>query len=357
MKRTMSQRMGALLMAALLVASTSLLGACGQPTEGTGSAGELNLYVWTEYLPDSVVQKFEEETGIKVNVSTYSSNEDMYAKVSSGNEGIYDIVVPSDYMVKMMANEGLLEELDKGALPNLSNIDEAYLDPSFDPDNTYSVPYMGGVAMLVYNTETVTEEITGYKQLFSPQYASSIVALEDFRAVIGMASKSLGYSLNTTKDTELAKTEEQLLALKPNVRLLDSDSPKSAMISGETSIGYMWNAEVAICLEEGDEFKAVFPEEGCYLFLDNLCIVKGAKNQENALAFLNFILSAEASKMVSEEYPYLNPNKEAVALLPQSYRDNPVSNVPPEVIAKGEYVLDLGADVEKYDRLWTAFTE
>jgi spermidine/putrescine-binding protein len=331
-------------------------GGDGGGSGGSADAGELNLYIWAEYLPDSVLERFTEETGIKVNVSIYSSNEDLLAKVQGSNEGIYDVVVPSDYMVKMMAEEGLLEELDKEALPNLDNIAESFLDPSFDPDNTYSVPYMGGAAMIVYDSSVVTEPITGYQELFDPKYANSIVALDDFRAVIGMTAKSLGYSLNTTDEDELAEVATRLEQLKPNVKLLDSDSPKSAMLSGETSIGYMWNAEVAICQEEDPSFEAVFPSEGCYLFLDNLSILKGAKNRENALKFINFILEPEVSKMISEEFPYLNPNEEAVALLPDSYRDNPVSNVPPEVIAKGEYVQDLGADVGKYDELWTEFT-
>ncbi|MDR2108752.1 MAG: spermidine/putrescine ABC transporter substrate-binding protein [Coriobacteriales bacterium] len=365
------QRLMAVVLSLIMVLTGSLLVACGGGgTSNSGSSsggvsggggggvsgGELNVFIWAEYLPDSVVTKFTEETGIKVNVSNYSSNEDLLAKVQSSNEGIYDVVVPSDYMVKMMAEEGLLEELDKDSLPNLSNLDTSFLDPSFDPGNTYSLPYMGGVAMIVYNKNVVTEPITGYEQLFDPQYANSIVALDDFRAVIGMTAKSLGYSLNTTDDAELAQVATRLEELKPNVRLLDSDSPKSAMLSGETSIGYMWNAEVAICQEEDDSFEAVFPSEGCYLFLDNLSVLKGAKNRENALKFINFILEPEVSKMISEEFPYLNPNKAAVALLPDSYRDNPVSNVPAEVIAKGEYVQDLGADVVKYDELWTEFT-
>jgi spermidine/putrescine-binding protein len=259
-------------------------------------------------------------------------------------------------MVKMMAGEGLLDELDLSVIPNLKNIERSYLNASFDPGNVYSVPYMGGVAMLVYNTDIVKEEITSYKQIFDPKYADSIVALDDFRAVIGITAKSLGYSLNTTDEKELAEVASRMESLKKNVKLLDSDSPKTAMLSGETSIGFAWNAEVAICMQESDKFKPVFPEEGCYLFIDSLCILKGAKNRDNALKFINFVLEPRISKMISEEYPYLNPNSEAIALLPQSFRDNVVSNVPPEVIKKGEYVQDLGLDVSKYDEIWTLFT-
>jgi spermidine/putrescine transport system substrate-binding protein/spermidine/putrescine transport system permease protein len=346
---------------ATLLAVTLLfaLAACGKASDSGApkTGGELNVFVWTEYMPQTVFDAFTKETGIKVNVSTYSSNEDMLAKVKGGNEGIYDIVVPSDYMVKMMTAENLLAPLDLAAIPNLKNIDAAYLDQSFDPGNKYSVPYMGGLAGLVVNGAKTDEVITGYEQIFNPKYANSIVALDDFRAVIGMTAKSLGYSLNTVDDAELAAVDAKLAALKTNIKLLDSDSPKSAMISGETSIGFMWNAEIAICLQESDDFYAVFPDEGCYLFLDNLSILKGAKNPDAATQFLNFVLRPDVSKLVSDEFPYLNPNAAAVELLPDSYKSNPASNIDPAVIAVGEYVLDIGADVEKYDTLWTKFVK
>lgn len=352
----MKKRSECIFLAAVLLLGFVLLTGCsGQG--GDESKGELNVFVWTEYMPESVFSAFEDETGIKVNVQTYSSNEDMLAKVKSSNEGLYDIVVPSDYMVKMMIDQGLLSELDQSEIPNLSNIDASFLDQSFDPGNKYSVPYMGGVAALVVNKKMVDEDITSYKQLFDPKYKNSLVVLDDFRAVIGMAAKSLGYSLNTTDDAQLAKVSEALGKLKPNIKLYDSDSPKTAMLNGETSIGFMWNAEIAICTQESDDFQVVFPEEGCYLFLDNLSILKGAKNVENAHKFINFILKPEVSKMVSDEFPYLNPNGEAVKLLPDSYKNNPASNVPPEVFAAGEYVQDIGSDVEKYDAIWTKLTQ
>jgi spermidine/putrescine-binding protein len=337
------------------------LAACGGSSDsggggGSSSPGELNVFVWTEYMPQTVFDAFEAETGIRVNVSTYSSNEDMLAKVKASNEGLYDIVVPTDYMVKMMIDGNLLQAIDKSAIPNLSNISPEFLDLEFDPGNTYSVPYMGGLAALVVNTSMVDDNITSFADIIDPKYANSIVALDDFRAVIGMTAKSLGYSMSTTDDGELAEVEKQLEILKPNIRVLDSDSPKSSMLNGETAIGFMWNAEIAICLEESDDFVAVFPSEGCYLFIDNLCILRGAKNADAANQFLNFILRPDISKLVADEFPYLNPNAEAVKLLPDSYTNNPASNIDPAIFAAGEYVQDIGLDVEKYDVLWTKFT-
>jgi len=368
-----SKRVTALILAAAVAAFS--LGGCGS-TVSTGAPAaaasdstskaasaavsgskELNVFVWTEYMPQTVFDAFEKETGIKVNVSTYSTNEDMLAKVKGSNEGIYDVVVPSDYMVKMMASQGLLQELDKSKLPNLSNIDSSFLDQSFDKGNEFSVPYLGGVAALCINTDKVKDKITSFKQIFDSKYANTIVALDDFRAVIGMTAKSLGYSLSTTKESELATVKTKLAQLKPNIKVLDSDSPKASMINGETNIGFMWSAEIALCMQEDKKFQIVFPDEGSYVFLDNLCVLKGAKNADNATTFLNFILKDTTGKLILDEFPYLSPNKAAVALMGDSYKNNPASNVPSDVIKKGEYVQDIGTDVEKYDALWTEFTK
>jgi spermidine/putrescine-binding protein len=324
---------------------------------GKKATTELNIFVWTEYMPQTVFAAFEKETGIKANVSTYSSNEDMFAKVKGSNAGVYDIVVPTDYMVRMMKEQGYLDKIDKSVVENIANIDQAYLNKEFDPGNEYSVPYMSGAAVLCVNKALVKEPITSYKQVFEPKYKNSLVVLNDFRAVIGITAKSLGYSLSTTKDDELAKVGDQLKLLKNNVKVFDSDSPKTPMLNGETKIGFMWNAEAAICMQKGG-FDVVFPSEGCYVFIDNLCVLKGAKNSANAQKFINFILKAEISKLVSEEYPYLNPNREAVKILGDKYKKNPASNIDPKIMAAGEFVKNLsGPELEKYDALWTKLTK
>lgn len=331
----------------------------GTQTSGSAakSAGELNLFIWTEYIPQSVLDGFTKETGIKVNVSTYSTNEDMLAKVKASNKGIYDIVVPSDYMVKMMIDQNLLQKLDKSKLTNLSNIDTTYMNQYFDKGNNYSVPYLGGVAALCIDKTQVKDKITSFKQILNTKYADSIVALDDFRAVIGMTAKSLGYSMNTTDDKQLANVKKQLMKLKPNIKVLDSDSPKTSMINGETDIGFMWNGEIALCMQESKDFGIVFPDEGCYIFLDNMCVLKGAKNYNNAMKFINYILEPKTEKAILEKFPYLSPNKSAIAMMPASYKDNKASNVPLDIIKKGEYIKDIGSAVSKYDDMWTDFTK
>ena len=209
----MKRKLFILFMAAVM--AVGLMTGCGSGSSGSSAEnGELNVFVWTEYVPDSVIEKFEKETGIKVNVSTYSSNEDMLAKVKSESEGTYDIVQPSDYMVEQMASQGMLEKLKTDELKNLSNIGESYLNPSYDPGNKYSVPYQGGVAGIAVNTSKVKKDITSYDDLFDSSLKNSIVALDDYRAVIGMTARSMGYSMNETDPAVLSKIQDKLLTLK-----------------------------------------------------------------------------------------------------------------------------------------------
>lgn len=335
----------------MLVSSLAGFTGCGKKS---ASNGELNIFTWTEYVPESVIEDFEKEYGIKVNWTTFSSNEDMLAKVKTESAGTYDIVQPSDYMVEQMIAQDMLMELDKDVITNIENIDSAFLDPSYDPGNKYSVPYQGGVAAIAVNTDKVSKEITSYDDLFSEDLKGSIVSLDDYRAVIGMTARSMGYSMNETDTDKLAKVEEKLLKLKDNVKVYDSDSPKNSLISGDCTVGYCWAAEIALAQEENPAIKIVFPKEGPYVFMDNWAVLKTAKNSENAMKFINYMLDSETSQKVSEEFPYLNPNAKAVEELGDEYKSNEAKNPPADVIASGEYVSNLDTDtLAIYDAMWT----
>lgn len=335
------------------VLALSMLSGCGSKSSA-GENGEINVFVWTEYVSDAAIEAFEEETGIKVNVSTYSSNEDMLAKLKSESEGTYDIIQPSDYTVEYLIAQGELEELDKDKLTNLSNIDEAYLDQNYDPGNVYSVPYEGGVACIAVNTAKVKKEISSYGDLFDESLKGQIVVLDDYRAVIGITERAMGLSMNETDPDVLAQVEEKLMTLKDNVKLYDSDSPKSALISGDCSVGMIWSAEAALAMEENPDIEVVFPSEGAYVFLDNWVIPKGAKNYDGAMEFINYMLSPEAAKMNIEDFPYLCPNKTALEMMGEDYVNNEAKNVPTEVIESGEFVSYLDTDtLAIYDEMWT----
>jgi spermidine/putrescine-binding protein len=331
-----------------LILSLTVLPGCGG-----GAKSVLNLYCWTEYIPDSVIADFEKETGIKVNVVNYSNNEDMLNRVRTDSPGTFDICQPSDYMVEYMIAQGLLEPMDTAKLENLGNIGAQYMNQSFDPGNQYSVPYMTGTATLAVNTDKITDPITSYNDLFNEKYAGKIAVLDDFRAVIGFAAKSLGYTMSETDDAKLAEIRAQLLRLKPLIKTYDSDNPKELLITGNVSIAFCWSAEIALAMAENPAIVVVYPEEGAYLFLDNFVIPKGAKNVDNAMRFIDYILRPEVSARMCEEYPYVNPNVEAVKLLSEAYRNNQASNPAANVFSGGEYIRDVGAKISVYDKMWT----
>ena len=347
----MKKKLFGFLMTGVMVCS--MLTGCGN-TGTDAQKGQVNVFIWTEYVSEAAISDFEKDTGIKVNVSTYSSNEDMLAKLKSESEGTYDVILPSDYAIEYLIAQDKLEALDKDKLSNLSNIDPAYLDESFDPGNVYSVPYEGGVACIAVNTAKVDKEITSYADLFDPSLKSQLVVLDDYRAVIGMTERSMGLSMNETDPDTLAQVEEKLLTLKDNIKLYDSDSPKSALISGDCTVGMVWSAEVALAMDENPDIEIVYPTEGAYVFLDNWAIPKGAKNYDAAMEFINYMLSAEAAKMNIEDFPYLCPNKTALEMLGEDYVNNEAKNVPAEVIASGEFVSYLDTDtLAIYDEMWT----
>lgn len=264
------------------------------------------------------------------------------------------MILPSDYAVEYLIAQDKLEALDKEKLTNLSNIDPAYLDESYDPGNVYSVPYEGGVACIAVNTSKVDKEITSYADLFDPSLKGQLVVLDDYRAVIGMTERSMGLSMNETDPDTLAQVEEKLLTLKDNVKLYDSDSPKSALISGDCTVGMVWSAEAALAMDENPDIQIVYPTEGAYVFLDNWAIPKGAKNYDAAMEFINYMLSAEAAKMNIEDFPYLCPNKTALEMMGEDYVKNEAKNVPAEVISSGEFVSYLDTDtLAIYDEMWT----
>jgi spermidine/putrescine-binding protein len=333
-----------------------LLGLTGCSKESNGT---VNLFMWTEYIPDSVIEGFEKETGIKVQMQTFSSNEEMLAKVQGSNPGAYDIVCPSDYMVENMISQDMLLVLDQSKLSNIGNIDEGYLNPSYDPDNKHSVPYLGGAGVIIYNKNMVPADtdFSDYEELFKPDYANSIVVLDDFRSIIGVTALSMGYGFNETDETKLSEVKEKMALLKPNIKSFDSDSPKTLMITEETSVGLIWSGEAAIALGENENLDITFPKEGMYLFLDNLCITKDAKNADNAYKFIDYVLRAEVNKEISSEFPYLNPNAAGVALMDDDYKNNKAIVIPTEEIKKGFYVKNIGKTVDVYSEMWAEFTK
>lgn len=313
---------------------------------------ELNVLNWSSYIPDEVIYDFEEKYNIDVNYSTYSSNEELLAKVASAKEGTYDLIFPSDYMVEIMKDKKMLEIIDQNKLKNIGNLDSKYLNLDFDKGNFYSLPFLAATTLIAYNTEVIKENITSYNDLLNPKYKGEIVLLDDQRIIIGASLMALGYDMNETSDEALEKAKQWLLNLTDNVKLFDSDSPKSFLITKEVSIGLIWNAEAAIAMKENPNIKVVYPEEGFNLSVDNYAILKGAKNIDNAYLFIDYLLEEDVMKKVIESYPYCNVNKKTNQILDNTYLSNEASNISTYNFNRATLVKNIGTSIKKYDKIW-----
>ncbi len=321
-----------------------------------GPAGEaakqLNLFCWSEYIPQDVIDDFTKETGIKVSVENYASNEEMLAKLLSGG-GSYDLIQPSEYVVEGLAREGLIKPIDHALIPNLKNVAPEFLSMSFDPGNKFTVPFMAGTVGIVVNTELVKDPVTSFTDVFQDKYKGNIVVLDDAREIVSWGLISIGLPVNDVSDENLAKVKPVLAQWLPLVKVYDSDSPKTALTNGDVAIGVVWGGEGAILLNQDKKFKWVIPAEGTHMFVDSLAIPKTSKHPLNAQMFMNFILRPDVSIKISAAFPYLNPNAAARALLSEEARNNPASFPSADEVAKMQTFKDIGEQATKVDELVT----
>ncbi|ARC86727.1 binding--dependent transport system inner membrane component family protein [Clostridium argentinense CDC 2741] len=312
----------------------------------------LNLFNWSEFLPQSVVEQFEKEYNVKVNYATFSSNEEMLAKLMGGNIP-YDLVVTSDYAIEIMIKQKLIQEIDKANVPNLVNIDKNVLDLGFDPNNKYSLPYMWGGNYIVVDRSKISKEITSFDGLWDSEFKNSMVILDDPRVIVGMALQKNGYSINTTNPEELQKAKEDLIKLMPNIKAFDSESPKTLLINGEASIGYVWGTEAYLAKLENPNLETVLTKEGVVPQYDNFVIPAKAKNKKLAEEFINFIYRPEISAQVSEEFPYANPNQAAYPLIDPGKLNDIAVYPPREAVEGNELIKDVGEATRLFDDIWT----
>ena len=321
------------------------------PPPAAAAGGELNLFAWSEYVPQSVLDGFTKETGIQINYETYGSNEEMLAKLMSGASS-YDLIQPSEYVVEALVKEKLLLPLDKSKLPNLKNIGPEYWKQPHDPELTYSVPYMQGTVGIVINTEKVKEPVTGYADVFQPKYKGRIVILDDALEIVTWGLATQGIGPDGVSKENLAKVRPVLAKWLPLVKVYDSDSPKTALLNGDVDLGIAWSGEAAILIkEQPGKFAYVLPKEGAHMFIDNLVIPKDAEHVDAAHQFIDYILRPDVSQKISEEFPYTNPNLEARKLLSDAERANTASYPPGN--PKLSTFRDIGAMAADVDKLFT----
>lgn len=329
---------------AVVIASALLLFAINRLNKAEGFAGDntLTIYNWGDYIDDELIDRFEEETGIKVIYETFDSNEAMLTKIQQGGT-TYDIAVPSEYMIDKMREEDLLIPLDHSKIPNLKNIDERFMDLPFDPANKYSVPYFWGTVGIVYNTKMLDDiEITSWNDLWDPALKNEILLVDGAREVMGMGLNSLNYSLNDTNEEHLKEAKEKLDSLTPNIKAIVGDEIKILIANEEAAVGVVWSGDAADMMWENENLDYVVPSEGSNLWFDNMVIPKTAKNVDAAHKFINFMLDPEVSAQNTEWVSYSTPNKAALAFMPEEMVEDERFYPSPELTEKLEVYENLG---------------
>lgn len=328
---------------------------CGDPSKLSKS---VSFYNWSEYIDPEILTMFEEECGVKVVYDTFSSNEDLLAKLQAGATG-YDIIVPSDYMVSIMMQLGLLKDLEHANLPNLANLFARFRETPYDPGNKYSVPYQWGATGIGYDADVVTPAPDSLAAIFDPEqaakYAGKISLLNDGREVIGAALKYLGYSINSTDPAQLEEAKQAILAIKPYVLTFDSDTFGDLLVSGETALALGWNGTFYLALSENEGRNLGFavPKEGMAVFTDNLAVPASAPNPYTAEVLINYLLDPEIGAMITNYTLFPSPNEAAMEFISDDIKNAPNLILSDEALVDVEYIQDTGEATALYERIWT----
>lgn len=321
-----------------------------------GAAGEVVIYNWGDYINRDVLDMFTAETGIKVTYAMFSTNEDMYVKLRAG-AGNYDVVFPSDYIIERMIKEDRLEKLNFDNIPNAANIlSWMKTDPYnvYDPTNEYSIPYMWGTVGILYNTELVDEPITSWSSMFDKKYENNVFMYDSYRDSIGVTLKMLGYSMNTRAWDEINQAKDALIKQKRDgiVKAYQVDETKDKMVAGEAKLALIWSGDANYALALNDKLAYVVPDEGSNIWIDGMCIPKGAKNKENAEKFINFMCRADIARMNMDEIGYCTPVQAVVDGMSAEEKSNHVWNPTQDEISRCEIFRDLGDAVMDYEDMW-----
>lgn len=329
-----------------VLALAGLAAGCAKPAAKT-----LHVYTWADYIAPDVVQRFERDHGCRVVIDTFDSNESMYAKLKAGASG-YDVVTPSSYFVAIMAEQGMLQDLDHARLPNLKYIDPAYLKIALDPEMKHSVPYMLTNTGFAYLKGKVAKVEPSWAVFDRADLKGRMTMLNDMRETIGAALKFLGYSLNTTDDRELAQARDVVIRWKHNLAKFENEQYKSGIASGEFLLVHGYSGDLLSAQTENPEVTFLAPREGLSISCDDLVILRGAAASDLAYQFIDFLHEPDVAVANSKAIMYLCPNTGAYARLPASFMDNPAVKLDPAVQAKCEVIRDLGPENAKYAKVW-----
>ncbi len=369
MKKYQWKKRSAGMLAALL--AVSALTGCGPKEAGTagengtaqtgetGSAdggaagGELNLYTWDGMFPQEILTGFEAETGIQINYSNFSYDEDMLAKLEETKGGDYDLVFADDYIIELVIQEGLAQKLDTSRMENYDKLNPVFMSQFYDPQNEYTIPHGAGIPLLVYDPALTDVEITGYEDLWDPALEDNIALTANYRVINGIALKTMGESYNTEDLDVIRAAGDRMMELAPNIRVINDSNTQDFVISGEAAVGFLYTSQVSLAMSSRPDLKIVYPEEGLGFGIIAGFIPSEAPNADAAYAFLDYINRPENAAACFEFLGYYCSNKAAEEYISEEMKELLVL---PEDASEGEIIQNISQEAEDlHAAIWDEF--
>ncbi|MBQ3797800.1 MAG: ABC transporter substrate-binding protein [Butyrivibrio sp.] len=343
-----------LLLLSLFFLASALSGCGGDAASQSSGDNVVYVYNWGEYIDPEILTMFTEETGIQVVYDEYETNEIMYPKIKAGAVN-YDLVCPSDYMIKKMIDNDLLQEINFDNVPNYVNIGDEYwtMAEDYDPGNRYAVPYVWGTVGILYNKTMVDEPVDSWSILWNPKYKDEILMQDSVRDAFMVAERYLGYSMNTTDEDELQASKKLLQQQKELVQAYVIDQVRDKMIGNEAALGVIYSGEAIFTQRENPDLDYVIPKEGTALWMDSWVIPKGAKHKENAEKFINFICRPDIGYLNFDYITYSTPNIPARDLIEDEDIRNSTIAFPDLSQYELEVQVSLGEEADRHlSDLW-----
>ncbi|MBR8833302.1 MAG: spermidine/putrescine ABC transporter substrate-binding protein [Stigonema ocellatum SAG 48.90 = DSM 106950] len=323
-----------------------------------GPRDQLSVYTWAQYTDKELLTTFSTQTGIKVLVDVYDSNDVMLAKLQAGGGGAYSVIYPSDYMVQKMADKGLLKEINHAHLVGLNNLLPRFQNPTYDPHNRYSIPFAWGTTGLIFNSEILKTPPEDWDYLWQnqEQLSKRMTLVNDVREVMGAVLRMLGYSYNSQNENEIKQAYEKLRLLKPAIAAFETDAWRNQILAGDLLLAMCYSGDGVKITQEYPKLKYVIPKSGSSLWTDTIVVPKTAPNSDGAYAWINFILQPEVAAQMTQRLSIATPNGAGFDLLPKKVQNNSSLFPPTSVLEKCQRITPLGKMEEVYERYWTELT-
>ena len=322
-------------------------------SDGGAAGGELNLYTWDGMFPQEILTGFEEETGIRINYSNFSYDEDMLAKLEETKGGDYDLVFADDYIIELVIQEGLAQKLDTSRMENYDKLNPVFMSQFYDPQNEYTIPHGAGIPLLVYDPALTDVEITGYEDLWDPALEDNIALTANYRVINGIALKTMGESYNTEDLDVIRAAGDRMMELAPNIRVINDSNTQDFVISGEAAVGFLYTSQVSLAMSSRPDLKIVYPEEGLGFGIIAGFIPSEAPNADAAYAFQDYINRPENAAACFEFLGYYCSNKVAEEYISEEMKELLVL---PEDASEGEIIQNISQEAEAlHAAIWDEF--